>query len=162
MTRILSLTSLTAALGSCLVAGVLFAFSSFVMPALARLPPSQGIAAMQSINVTVLNRSFLGVFVGTAIACIALALSALPGWRGSGAGLRLAGALLYLAGTIAVTRVCNIPRNDALAVLRPDDPAAVAQWTQYVASWTAWNHVRTLAATLAAAALVWSTRLARP
>lgn len=109
-----------------------------------------------------LNRSFLAVFVGTALACIALALSALPGWRGPGAGLRLAGALLYLLGTIAVTRACNIPRNDALAALQPDDPAAVAQWTQYIASWTAWNHVRTLAAVLAAAALVWSTRLARP
>ena len=132
-----------------------FAFSSFVMPAFARLPPSQGIAAMQSINITVLNRSFLGVFVGTAIVSIALAVSALlPGWRGSGAGLRLAGALLYLLGTIAVTRVCHIPRNDALMALRPDDPAAVAQWTQYLASWTSWNHVRKLAAVLAAAPLM--------
>ncbi len=43
------------ALGSALVAGVFFAFSTFVMKALGRLQPEQGIAAMQSINVTVLN-----------------------------------------------------------------------------------------------------------
>jgi uncharacterized membrane protein len=47
------LTGLTmiTALGCGLSAGALFAFSSFVMPALARLPASQGIAAMQTINV---------------------------------------------------------------------------------------------------------------
>ncbi len=38
------------ALGCGLMAGVFFAFSAFVMHALARLPPAQGIAAMQSIG----------------------------------------------------------------------------------------------------------------
>jgi hypothetical protein len=33
------------------MAGTFFAVSTFVMPALARIPSSQGIAAMQSINV---------------------------------------------------------------------------------------------------------------
>ena len=47
--------TLLAALGSGLIGGVFFAFSAFVMKALARLRPDQGIAAMQSINVTVLN-----------------------------------------------------------------------------------------------------------
>ena len=50
-----------AARGSGVVGGVFFAFSSFVMAALARRPAHEGIAAMQSINVVVLNRSFLGV-----------------------------------------------------------------------------------------------------
>jgi hypothetical protein len=36
---------------SSLIAGVFFAFSTFVMKALVRLPPAQGIAAMQAINV---------------------------------------------------------------------------------------------------------------
>lgn len=33
------------------MAGAFFAFSSFVMKALARLPPTQGITAINSINV---------------------------------------------------------------------------------------------------------------
>jgi uncharacterized membrane protein len=33
------------------------------------LPAIQGVAAMQSIHLVVLNRAFLGVFVGTAAAC---------------------------------------------------------------------------------------------
>jgi uncharacterized membrane protein len=47
-----------ALLGSALIGGIFFAFSSFVMKALARVPSPEGIAAMQSINVVVLNPSF--------------------------------------------------------------------------------------------------------
>ena len=67
MNSIVSLVGIIALLGSALVGGVFFAFSSFVMKALARVPSSQGIAAMQSINVVVINPSFLGAFLGTAL-----------------------------------------------------------------------------------------------
>lgn len=156
--RVLSLASDGTALGCALVAGALFAFSSFVMPALARLPPAQGIAAMQSINVAAINRSFMAAFVGTAVACVGLAVVSLVHAR-AGSGLRIAGAVLYLAGVLAVTRACNLPRNDALAALSPDAATAAAAWGRYVTSWTAWNHVRAAAGALAAAALVWSTRV---
>ena len=51
MDDLLVALTLVTALGCGLSAGALFAFSSFVMRALARLPAAQGIAAMQSINV---------------------------------------------------------------------------------------------------------------
>ena len=50
------------------MAGVFFAFSTFVMQALARLQPAQGTEAMQAINRTVLNPWFPGVFLGTVAA----------------------------------------------------------------------------------------------
>jgi hypothetical protein len=50
---------LLTALGCGLAAGVFFAFSTFVMPALVRLQPPQGIAAMQSINITAINPLFM-------------------------------------------------------------------------------------------------------
>lgn len=159
--RALSVASLAASLGAGLIAGVLFAFSSFVMPALARLPPAQGIAAMQSINIAALKRSFvpsfLDVFVGTGAVCAALAVTSLVRFEHS-AALRLIGAVLYLIGVIGITRLCNIPRNDALASLVRDAPDAAAHWARYVASWTAWNHVRVLAGVLGAAILAWSLR----
>ena len=67
MDQLMPVIGTTALLGSALVGGVFFAFSSFVMKALSRLPAAEGIAAMQSINVVVLNPSFLGAFMGTAI-----------------------------------------------------------------------------------------------
>jgi uncharacterized membrane protein len=66
---------LVAALGSGLVPGIFFAFSNFVTKALARVRSAQGIAAMQSINVVVLNKWFFAVFFGTAVCCLTLAIT---------------------------------------------------------------------------------------
>ena len=151
--------TLLAILGCGLIAGVFFAFSAFVMKALVRLPSAQGIAAMQSINIVVLNRWFLGVFLGTAAACVLAVIAALMRWPDSGALYLLIGSVLYLAGTVQVTGMCNVPRNEALARLEPSDPDASNLWARYVVSWSRWNHVRTAASLLAAAAF--SVALAR-
>jgi uncharacterized membrane protein len=75
MSDLKSILIVVSALGSGLVGGIFFAFSNFVMKALARVPPAQGVAAMQSINVVALNRWFFAVFFGTAVCCLALAIS---------------------------------------------------------------------------------------
>jgi len=157
--RILSVLPLGAALGCALVAGVMFAFSSFVMPGLARMAPPQGIAAMQSINRSAVSSSFLAVFVGTAAICAVVAGAALLDAKGAGDALRIGGAVAYLAGAVAITRVIHVPRNDALDALDPRSVEAAALWPGYIATWTAWNHVRMVAATLAAGALVLSTKV---
>jgi uncharacterized repeat protein (TIGR03806 family) len=148
------LTTLLTALGCGLIAGVFFGFSSFVLPALARLRPAQGVQAMQSINRVVLNPWFLGVLFGTALSCLGLALSALAAWSRPGAGLRLMGSCLYLLGTVLVTKRCHVPRNQALARLPADSAEAARYWPEYVAGWSAWNHVRGMAAIVAAALLI--------
>ena len=145
--------TLVSALGCGLIAGVFFAFSGFVMRALASLPPSQGIAAMQSINVAVLNPWFLGTFFGTAFACILLTVASLITWHRPGAACVLVGGVLYLFGTVLVTIAFNVPRNEKLAAVDATSMNAVNVWAQYVTSWITWNHVRTAAALAAAASL---------
>jgi uncharacterized membrane protein len=142
-----------ALLGAAMIAGVFFAFSSFVMPALARLPAAGGISAMQSINVVVLNKSFLGLFVGTALISLLLATRSLMSWGAPSAPWLLAGALLYLLGTFLVTGVGNVPLNDQLEAVPATTPEAVAVWTRYLDRWTLLNTVRATAAGVAA--LVW-------
>ena len=149
--KILPTLILLAALGSGLIAGVFFAFSSFVMKALSRIPPAEGIAAMQSINIVVLNPVFLSVFVGTAVACLIAIVFSWLRWNQPGAVYLLAGGLFYVIGTFLVTMVFNVPRNDALAAVAPASPEGARLWADYLASWTAWNHVRTAAALAAAA-----------
>lgn len=144
---------LFSALGCGLIAGVFFAFSTFVMNALARLQPTQGIAAMQSINITVINPWFMAAFLGTAAACIFLAVSSLLKWHQPGAAYLLLGSLLYLVGTLGVTIVCNVPLNEALARVEPDSAVGANLWVSYLANWTVWNHIRTGAALAAAASL---------
>jgi uncharacterized membrane protein len=143
-----------AALSSGLIGGVFFAFSFFVMKALGRLPPASGIAAMQSINVAVLNLVFFAAFFGTALLCILLAIAATVGWSAPGSTYLLAGSLLYLIGTILVTMLCNVPRNNRLASVKADSTAGKSVWTEYLSSWTAWNHVRTAASLAASASFI--------
>jgi len=145
--------TLLTALGCGLVAGVFFAFSTFVMKALARLAPAQGIAAMQTINVTVINPSFMGALFGTAAACVLLALTSLRSWHGPGAVYLLAGSLLYLVGTVLVTIVFNVPLNNGLEAVDAAGADGARVWAGYITKWTAWNHVRTVAALAAAASL---------
>jgi uncharacterized membrane protein len=143
--------TLVAALGCGLVAGIFFAFSTFVMKALARLAAAEGIAAMQSINVAVLNPWFMAAFFGTAAACVLALISSLLRWQEPDAAYLLVGSVLYLVGSLLVTIVFNVPRNEALAAVAPTDPSGARLWAAYVASWTSWNHVRTVAALAAAA-----------
>src|SRR5262249_22271829 len=140
------------ALGCGLVAGVFFAFSSFVMPALSRLPPAQGVAAMQAINVAAVTPLFMTALFGTAFACAVLAVAALAGWREPEAPWLLVGAVLYLVGVVGVTMGCTVRRTNALAALPPEGAEAAALWPRYLAGWTAWNHVRTATGLAAAAA----------
>jgi uncharacterized membrane protein len=128
-TLILSLSAL-AALGSGLMAGTFFAFSTFVMPALTRIPLSQGIAAMQSINLVVINPWFLEVFGGTAALSLVLMFLALLGWTDHRAIYLLIGGGLDLLGTIAVTGLFNVPLNDALG----DDETGERSWDADVGS----------------------------
>ncbi|NMO13679.1 DUF1772 domain-containing protein [Pyxidicoccus fallax] len=137
---------LLAALGSGLMAGVFFAFSAMVMKALARLPPAEGIRAMQSINVVALTPAFMTVFFGTAVVSVVAAVFALRAWEAPSARYVLLGSVLYVFGVVVVTAAFNVPRNSALAAVDPAHVDAAAQWTRYVSGWTAWNHVRMVAA----------------
>lgn len=142
--------TLASALGCGLVAGVFFAFSTFVMPALGRLPAAHGIEAMQAINVAAINPWFMTALFATAATCAATIIAALADWDGGYGPYLLAAGALYLLGTIAVTIAFNVPRNDALAKLDPAGADAGSAWARYLAEWTAWNHVRTVAPLTAA------------
>jgi uncharacterized membrane protein len=52
-----------------------------------------------------------------------------------------------------------VPRNNALAAVSPQSAEAAALWTDYLSSWTTWNHVRTVASLVAALLLTWAFRL---
>lgn len=154
MDSLISVLAFAAALGCGLVAGVFFAFSTFVMPALARLQPAQGIAAMQSINVLAITPWFMGLLFGTALLCLATALLAILGWSDPASAWLIAGSVLYLAGVILVTMMFNVPLNNALAALAPESAEAASLWTRYLTDWTRWNHLRTLSPTGAAGCFI--------
>jgi uncharacterized membrane protein len=145
--------ALLALVGSGLVAGVFFIFSVCIMRVLGGLPAAQGIAAMQGINVVIINPWFMTAFLGTAAVCAYVAIAALVRFDGAASVLLIAGSCAYVIGTFGLTMLFNVPRNDALAALQPETAEAARYWSQYLLEWTSWNHVRTIGATVATALL---------
>ena len=150
MNAVTTVAGVLALLGSALIGGVFFAFSSFIMKSLARVPSSEGIAAMQSINVVVINPSFLGAFMGTALLSVAVIVLVLVSRSHPSMVFMIGGATFYFVGTFLVTIFGNVPLNDQLATASATDPEAVKLWMHYLDRWTMWNHVRTVAAMVAA------------
>ncbi|MFH9086089.1 DUF1772 domain-containing protein [Streptomyces sp. NPDC017673] len=145
-------------LGTGLVAGVFCGFSTFVMRGLAALPPAQGVAAMNAINVAAVRPAFMTLFAGSAATSALIAVVTFVVWPEEGKVELLLGSVLYLVGSFGLTVVANVPRNDRLARLTPGAPEAAVYWSAYVREWTFWNHVRTVAS--AAASLVYIVALA--
>lgn len=158
MDRLVVAAAFLAALGSGLMAGLFFAFSTSVMAALARISAPAGISAMQAINVTILNPVFFTVFFGTAALSLFLLLAALAGWGEGRTAALVAGSLLYLAGCMAVTMIFNVPLNNALAAASATSADAAPVWTRYLSSWVAWNHARTVTCLGALAAYITALR----
>lgn len=123
-----------------LVAGLFLAFSTAVMPGLARTDDRTFVAAMQAINVAILNPLFLTLFVAP------LGLLAVAALTGPARWWVLAALVLYVAN-VAITQAGNIPHNDALlAAGTPDGPAGwEAARAAFEDSWNRLHLVRTLA-----------------
>jgi uncharacterized membrane protein len=151
-----SLTTITA-VGSGLAGGVFFAFSSFVMPALRRLPSTQGIAAMQSINKQAPTPVFMTLLFGTAALSAGLGIYALVHHGDPQAPWMIGGSLSYLA-SIVITGTFHIPRNNTLDTLDPGAGESARYWTTYLSQWTAGNHLRAATCTAAAALFIIAAR----
>lgn len=138
------LLALGGLLGSALMAGTFFAFSTFIMPALGQLAPAEGMRAMQRINVTVFHPLFMGTFFGTAL--VSVAALALP-WLTDAprSTWSWVAPVVYLVGVFGVTAAGNVPLNDRLKGASAAQDAGLALWAEYQVPWTRWNHLRTLA-----------------
>ena len=144
---ILTILILAAAIGSGLVAGIFFAFSIFVMRALGETSGTGGIEAMQRINRIIQRSAFMPIFTGTAVVAAVLAVWGIFFLDFARAIVLSAGALLYVVGTFVLTIRCNVPLNNALDRVTPEEAGEV--WKNYLVNWTQWNHARTLGSSLA-------------
>jgi uncharacterized membrane protein len=142
------------AIGCGLIAGLYFAFSTFIMTALSRIDQEAGISAMNSINAVILKSLFMPLFLGTSLASLALTGIALFRWGEPGALAMLSGGVLYVVGMFVVTMMFNVPLNNALASADPTSAEGARVWAHFLKDWTFWNHVRTIASTGACAIFI--------
>jgi uncharacterized membrane protein len=129
------------ALGCALLGGLYFAFSTFIMTALERTGTANGAAAMNSINAVILRSLFMPFFFGTTLGSLVLAIAGII----DRAPLLIAGGTLYVVGMFVVTMLGNVPLNNALYANPSEE-----NWRRFLATWTRWNHVRTISCLVAA------------
>lgn len=146
---VLEVIWLACAFTSLLLSGVFLAFSNFIMAALKQIQPVQGITAMQAINVTVLNPFMMSLFIGTAAVSFLSIVYAYLTSHPALTSINLGGCLLYLIGGFGITAIGNVPLNERLAKLDPQERLTQQFWQTFVSHWTRWNHVRTLSMLLA-------------
>jgi uncharacterized membrane protein len=143
------------AVGAGLFGGVLYAFSSFVMPALDRLPPDRAVQAMQTINRQATTAGLMSVMCGVAVIALVLAVE---GFREldvrRGRGLVI-GSSSYLAA-VAVTALFHVPRNQRLATLTTPHADVAQEWRSYSSAWSRANHARAALAIAASTAFAWT------
>ena len=132
-----------------LIAGVYFAFSTFIMTSFARIAADAGIAAMNAINIDIVKSVFMPLFFGTTLAAAILAGLAFFRWGAPGSMAVLAGGVIYVVGMLGVTLVFNVHLNDALAAVDPSSGGGTPVWARYLQDWTFWNHVRLIASIVA-------------
>lgn len=145
MTGIVTILLWFSAVACGLLAGLYFAFSTFIMQALASIDRAAGAAAMNAINRVIQRSAFMPIFLGSSLSSLVLAVIAILRWDSPGTAAMFAGGLIYIVGMFVVTMAFNVPLNNALAA----DETQSATWSDYLNRWTRWNHVRTVASTVA-------------
>ena len=134
-----------------ILSGLYFAFSAFIMTALRRIEPVQGISAMNSINSTILRSVFMPLFYGSTLASLILLVVGFVQRSEPGSTAMLAGGLIYLSGMFLCTVLFNVPLNNALGAVDPASEEGARVWARYLKDWTFWNHVRAISSTAASA-----------
>ena len=140
------------------MAGILFAFSSFVMRALDTIDSGPRVLAMQQINQKIVNPLFVLIFAGTGLISVYLMIAGVDDSTAGDRAGRL-GAVLYLLGVIVVTTTQNIPLNARLDRVDPESEEAASIWGWYRDRWLRWNHLRTVSSVGAAVCFCLATSL---
>ena len=145
MTNIILIITATA---TGLIAGLFYAYSCSVNIGLGRLPDKEYIAAMQSINIAILNPLFFVSFLGT---LLLLPLSTYLNFEqplSTRFLLLLAAAIIYAIGVFGVTMLGNVPLNDALAGFDLEHASVKSIYEQRIRfeqPWLFLHQVRTIA-----------------
>ncbi|MDT5042759.1 MAG: hypothetical protein QOE51_3744 [Actinoplanes sp.] len=137
-----------------LVAGLFYAYSISVLPALRGADAAVFVEVMQRVNTAILNGwFFLGFLGAAALGAASVIVGLITEARSAEFWPVLLGALLYLA-QLAVTARVNVPLNNALDAAGSTDPAAAR--AAFEARWVRWNHVRTWLCTAALGSYCWA------
>jgi uncharacterized membrane protein len=156
MSPFVILTSI-AAIASAAAGGMMYVFSTFVMSGLNRTGAVEAVTAMRGINAEAnASAAFLLAYLGAGVLALVVGVIAAVQLRQPGRWWVLVGAVFGILAAI-ITMAFNVPLNDHLDGVDPQGLTgadAAREWQSFYPTWTAWNHVRTVTAFVAAALML--------
>lgn len=149
---------IAATLSTAMIAGLVFTFSTVIMPGIGKLDDRAFIKAFQVIDGIIQNGQplFGIVWVGSILSLFAVSILGLWQLDGLPKWVLLAANLLYIAGVQAPTFTVNVPRNNKLQAVEIEkwsDESIAEERRYFEDSWNRSNDSRTLIGTLVAAIL---------
>jgi len=156
MSPFVLLTSI-AVIASAAAGGMMYVFSTFVMSGLNRTGAVEAVTAMRGINAEAnASAAFLLAYLGAAVLALVVGVIAVVQLRQPGRWWVLVGGVFGILAAI-ITMAFNVPLNDHLDGVDPQGLSgadAAREWQAFYPTWTAWNHVRTVTAFVAAALML--------
>ena len=159
MNILFSTLLITATLSTAMIAGLVFTFSTVIMPGIGKLDDRAFVKAFQVIDGIIQNGQplFGLVWVGSILSLFAAAILGFWQLDGSLKWLLLVANLLYIAGVQAPTLTVNVPRNNRLQAidLTQASDELVAEERQYFeATWNRSNNFRSVVAAVVSVLLL--------
>lgn len=142
-----------------LVAGLVFAFASVVMPGIGMMEDREFLRAFKVIDRVIQDRQpwFMLIWVGSLFAIIAIAILGMLQTDGASRILIILASLIYIFGVQFPTMTINIPLNNQLQKmdLGTASEAEIQDFRQkFEVPWNRWNRIRTLLASSTAVILM--------
>ena len=97
-----------------LMAGIFFTWSNAVKPGIGKLSDLEYLRSLQSMNRVILNKAFIGIFLGAIIAVALVPIFHFKIASNSIFWLLLLAPVIYWIGVFGVTVFGNIPLNEIL------------------------------------------------
>jgi uncharacterized membrane protein len=142
-----------------LVAGIVLAFASVIMPGIRKLNDRSFLQSFKAMDRVIQDNQpvFMVVWVGSVV--VLLATAALGLWRLDGVDrmLIIVATLIYLVGVQLPTATINIPLNNQLQAQDLGTMSAASlsdARIAFEARWVRWNLIRTVFAVLTSALLI--------
>ena len=104
----------TAILLTGLMAGIFFTWSNAVKPGIGKLSDIEYLRSLQSMNRVILNKAFIGIFLGAVIAVALVPIAHFKLFPDNIFWLFILALVTYWIGVFGVTVLGNIPLNELL------------------------------------------------
>jgi uncharacterized membrane protein len=147
----------TAILLSGLMAGIFFTWSNAVKPGIGKLSDLEYLRALQSMNRVILNKAFIGIFLGSVIAVALVPVFHFKLFPTNIFWIFILALLTYWIGALGTTVFGNIPLNEILDKVNLESlnlEEITALRTRIEVKWNNLNLIRSISSGITFALLI--------